>query len=236
MPLPIPARSGIRPAMPANSDESANGNSFDPERDHDLDWPWTLYFNGEPMPRWANCWTLCNLFQPAKELIGESPWLADCTDFCRLLDRMDLAHTVSSEEPDVFRICCLTMLVLLLQHEPTVLKTLESEAAACGTPPKIIFDGVRDGLAAMHRLTVRDGSAFWSVGYDSDLCALNEAIRRFRFPSSHADRLDPPHVRERSYEATNRIHALRFSLIEVLGTHHQPKDVRRFIHELPTNA
>ena len=204
--------------------------------DHDLDWPWTLYFNGEVMPRWANCWNLCNLPRPSTTPIAERYWLADNHDFSRLVDRMDLAHTVDSEEPDVFRICCLTLLTVLLQNEPTVLLTLEPEAAASGTTPQTIFSGVRDGLAAMHTLTVRDGMAFWSIGYDSDLAALNEAIRRFRFPSSHADRLDPPHVRERCREAASRIRSLRCGLIELLGTRHQPKDLRRFIHELPTNA
>ena len=206
------------------------------DRDHDADWPWTLYFNGEPTPRWANCWNLCNLLQPARKSIGDSVWLADYSTFCRLHDRMDLAHTVDSEEPDVFRICCITLLALLLRHEASVLHTLAPYAADCETTPESIFAGVRDGLITMHQFTVRDGFAFWSAGYDTDRLALANSIRRFRLPLSDSDRLEAPHIAARGFEASSRIRSLRSSLIELLATQHQHKEIRRFIHELPTNA
>jgi hypothetical protein len=97
------------------------------EHDHDQDWPWTLHFNGLPIPRWANCWNLCGLSSAVTEFIGRQHTVCDSQDFSRTADKMDLAHSVESEDVGCFRICCLTMMVLLLRHQTTVLKTLSSQ-------------------------------------------------------------------------------------------------------------
>lgn len=215
------------------------------EHDHDLDYPWTLYFNGEPMPRWANCWAQVGLLQYA----NKSFWEHSCTDygaaFSLLQDQMDLAHTVESADGAMFRICCLNLLVLLLRHKSAVLEKLagtdadermDDEATHTGGTAREIYNGVRDGLVAMHALTLRDGIAFWSVGYERDFARLTEAMRRSRLHSSHPDYLDPPHVIAGRDEVSFRIRALRCGLLEILSTQHLSKDIRRFIHELPLKA
>jgi hypothetical protein len=213
--------------------------SIEPEtrrHDHDLDWPWTLYFNGEAVPRWANCWNLCELPESSRDLFVDYPWLADRQDFERLCNRMDLAHTVDSEDPVLFRILSLSLLVSLLRHEAAVRAALAPSAEAARVPVSIIFEGIRDGAAAMHTLTVRDQFSFWSVGYDDDQTRLAEAIRQSRRPPTHESYVAPPHVLERNRVATYRLHRLRCELLELIRAQRHPKSFRRFVHELPTCA
>ncbi len=206
------------------------------ERDHDLDWPWTLYFNGEPVQRWANCWNLCRFPESSREVFAEFPWLVDYLDFVRLCDRMDLAHTIESEDPVIFRVHSLSLLLLLLRNEAHVRAALAPFAEEAGIPPSAIFEGLRDGVAAMHMLTVRDQLSFWSVGYPEDQVQLAAAFQQSRLPPSPQDYVAPPHIRERNRLANHRIHSLRSELLELLRTQQHPKDFRRFVHELPTHV
>jgi hypothetical protein len=148
---------------------------------------------------------------------------------------MDLAHTIDSEDPVIFRIQSLSLLVLLLRQETAIQAALAPLAAEVGTSANIIFEGIRDGVAMMHRLTVRDRFAYWTVGYDGDRGELVEAISQSR-PTHHDDGLAPPHIRERNQGAEDRIHSLRCELLDLLRAGHYPKDFRRFIHELPTRV
>ncbi len=208
----------------------------DPDyRDHDLDWPWTLYFNGEAVPQWANCWNLCELPDSSSELFVNHTWIVDYSDFVRLCNRMDLAHTIDSEDPVIFRIQSLSLLVLLLRQEANIRAALAPCGAEMGITANTIFEGIRDGVAMMHRLTVRDHFAFWTVGYEQDRVELIEAIRQSR-PKPPEDCLAPPHIRERNQRAEERIHSLRCELLDLLRVGHYPKDFRRFIHELPTRV
>ncbi|MDB6071703.1 MAG: hypothetical protein JWL81_2874 [Verrucomicrobiales bacterium] len=206
--------------------------------DHDLDYPWTLYFNGEPMPRWSNCWSLCHLLQHANGSIMDETYygLRCLQDLQDLQDRMDLAHIVDSEDGNMFRICCLTLLALLLEHKSAVLEALAPWNADDSKTAEDIYTGVRGGLVAMHALTLRDGFAFWSVGYDTDFVILSEAMKRAQLPSSHPDHLEPPHVRKRRADVSARLRALRCSLLGSIETQKLSKDIRRFIHDLPTKA
>jgi hypothetical protein len=203
------------------------------EHDHDQDWPWTLYFNGFPMPKWSNCWNLCGLSSAATALFESQHAVCDDRYFTRTADKMDLAHSVESEDVECFRICCLAMMVVLLRHQTTAIATLSPYATDTGTPAKTIFDGLRDGLAEIHRLSVRDNFAIWTVGYEADLASLNEVLRRLRLPAGDPDRVEEPHVCARRREVSDRVRSLRSSLVDVLSAEHQPKEIRRFIHELP---
>ncbi len=203
--------------------------------DHDLDWPWTLYFNGEAVARWANCWNLCEFPENSSELFMEHTWIVDYSDFVRLCNRMDLAHTIDSEDPVLFRIQSLSLLVLLLRQENRIKAKLAPLAAEDGTTPNTIFEGIRDGVAAMHRLVVRDQFAFWTVGYEGDGAALLEAVRQSP-PTPSLSGVVPPHIRDRNRGAEDRLHSLRCELLELLRAGHYPKDFRRFIHELPTRV
>lgn len=208
----------------------------DPDwHDHDLDWPWTLYFNGEAVPRWTNCWNLCQLPDSSSELFTEHTWIVDYSDFVRLCNRMDLAHTIDSEDPVVFRIQSLSLLVLLLRHVTHIQAALAPFAAEMGTTVNTIIEGIRDGVAMMHHLTVRDRFAFWTVGYEGDRVELVEAISHSH-PTPPEDCVAPPHIRERNRGAEDRIHSLRCELLDLLQAGHYPKDFRRFIHELPTHV
>jgi hypothetical protein len=165
----------------------------------------------------------------------EHTWIVDYSDFVRLCNRMDLAHTIDSEDPVLFRIQSLSLLVLLLRQEKRIRAALVQFAAERGTTANTIFEGIRDGVAAMHRLVVRDQFAFWTVGYEGDGAKLLEAIRQSP-PTPSFSGVVPPHIRNRNRGAEDRLHSLRCELLELVRIGHYPKDFRRFVHELPTRV
>lgn len=71
--------------------------------------------------------------------------------------------------------------------------------------------------------------------YEGDRVELVEAISHSR-PTPPEDSVAPPHIRERNRSAEDRIHSLRYEVLDLLQAGHYPKDFRRFIHELPTHV
>ena len=200
----------------------------------DHDFPWPHYFNGEPLPRWSNCWHLVPMLSYAEEYMKD--WEDELVGFqhlWRLRCRMDHLGVVESEDPEVFRVCCFTLCYVLLRHEADILKALEAEGHQYGGTPLEIFTGVRDGLFAMHRSCLAEGIAFWSSGYEADRDGLRDAMSRTRLSSSDPDWLEPPHLQQRRSDAECRLGHIRSDMLSLLGTRGYPKEVRRLIHELP---
>ncbi|MDB6075859.1 MAG: hypothetical protein JWO89_3499 [Verrucomicrobiaceae bacterium] len=199
----------------------------------DHDFPWTHYFNGEPLPRWSNCWHLVPMHSYAEEYMNR--WEGDLVGYQRLWRlgcRMDHLG-VESEDPEVFRLCCLTLCYVLLRHKAEILKELEADGPRYGATPLEIFTGVRGGLFAMYRRCLADGIAFWASGYEADRDALREAMRRSRLQPSDPDWLEPPHLWRQRLDAQFRRSQIRSDILSLLGTRVYSKEVRRLIHELP---
>ena len=210
--------------------------AVDPDSPYpESDFPWSLHFNGVPMPRWANCWHLVPLLERAEVFMSD--WdLIGYAHLWRLHCRIDHVGGVESADPDVFRICSLALSFLMVRDEAAILDELSTSDYLYGGTPQELYSGVRDGLFAMHQLCTADGIAFWSAGYDTDHLLLTEAIRRHRLPQSDPEWLEAPHMSTDRFEKECRIRYLRGDLISLIGTRPIPKSVRRFIHELPKNA
>ena len=69
----------------------------------EADFPWTLYFQGEPMPKWSNCWH----WQGVAD--SDADWYVD-----EVHTRMDHTGVVESEESEVFVIAAQQMLLALI--------------------------------------------------------------------------------------------------------------------------
>ncbi len=199
----------------------------------DHDFPWTHYFNGEPMPRWSNCWHLVPVFSHAEAYMTR--WgddLVGVNHLNSIFCKMDHIGP-ESEDPEVFRICCLSLAFVLVRHEAEILQDLETEGSQYGGTPMEIFTGVRDGVFAMHRRCLTDGVAFWASGYEADREALLEAMRRSRLPPDDPDWLEPPHLERQRLHTNCRLSSIRSDILSLLGTRVYSKDVRRLIHGLP---
>ena len=200
----------------------------------DSDCPWTMYFNGQPMPRWANSWHLLEILQQAEEFMRGWDEAVDFKRFWHLHCRIDHVGVVESEEPEAFRVCCLTVIFLMLREKETIFHQLNLRADELGASTSEIVDGLRDGLFAMYHLSLADGIAFWTSGYDADRERLCEAIRCHRLPRDHPDWLEAPHVSKNRSEALLRMKFMRRDINSLLGARPISKDIRRLIHELPT--
>jgi hypothetical protein len=159
--------------------------------------PWTLYFNGEVMPKWAAMW---HWWDYPAALAAMHPRANFSCDFdlgqiAAIQNRIDHVGLVESADVRQFRMTTVILLAALLQHEETALRQIREASMASGTSdePMQIYADIRDGLIAMHHLSTRDGLAFWTNGYEVDRARLVERIRRYRLPREDTGFLEAPH-------------------------------------------
>jgi hypothetical protein len=202
----------------------------------DDDFPWTMYFNGHPMPRWANCWHLIPILGRAEDLMREWSCTADFKRLWSLSRRIDHCGAAESEDPEIFRVCCTTLIYLMLRDEQAILDEMTRDGASRASASVEIFTGVRDGLFAMNHRCREDGFAFWGSGYEADREFLCEYIRRYRLPQGHPDWVEPPHMGKFRRENLWQVDSMRRDIVALLGTRPLPKEVRRLIHELPKES
>ena len=204
------------------------------ERDHDLDYPWVLYFNDEAMPKWANCWYIYKyLPQPVHELLGQST-VTSSSFIDDLFCRMNEAHRIRSEDSNLFRLTVLRLLAIFLQHENQILLNMRKSGLADAAELKEVFDGVIDGFRRMHDLALRDGMAMWTAGYQEDGNKLKEAIRRYRLPVSDPQHLEPPHIVNAQAKVARELRAARKRLQGISKARRHREVVKDFIEHIPT--
>jgi hypothetical protein len=203
------------------------------------DYPWTLYFNGFEMPRYANCWSECG----ARELGYESciqEWpnpkdaraAMETARFEEIYFSIHHVGSIESADPLVFRRISLRLLYALLSNRERVLADLTSKFPNLGSP-QVIFQGVCDGLFRMDKLAAEQDLAFWSAGYNADRENLLNAIHRSKLAPGDPGYFEPPHLARRRADETRAIEFLRKDIIKLLGTLPLNKEIRRQIHEIP---
>lgn len=108
--------------------------------------------------------------------------------------RIDHVGTIESADPDVFRYAVQEILCILLDKREAVFEKLKNTTHSPANVDEVYHDLV-DGAFQMRELTIRDGLAFWTRGYESDCSRLVEAIRRASLTQDDPDHESPPHVR-----------------------------------------
>ncbi len=203
------------------------------DRYPDSEFPWTMYFNGHPMPRWANCWHFIPFLSRAEDLMREWSCTADFKRLWRLSCRIDHCGGAESEDPEIFRVCCTTLIYLMLRDEETMLKEMLHEGISVDAAPGEVFTGVLGGLFAMNQHCRKDGYAIWTSGYEADREVLGDFIRRYQLPIEHPDRTELPHLGTFRRENMFQVDSMRRDIVGLLGTRPISKEIRRSIHELP---
>jgi hypothetical protein len=203
------------------------------------DYPWTFYFNGVEMPRFANCWGECNagkLMHDFCRRCWPDPEEFDAAleenRFFQIEARIDHGGTIESFDPLEFRMVSLRLLLCLLIDEEQVVAHLTEHFPSLGRPADV-FRGVCDGIFKMNQLVAQDGIAFWSAGYKADGERLREAIRRHRLPPGHADYLEAPHLERTRRNDKITIEFLRKDVLKLVQKMKLSKDMRSKIHNIP---
>lgn len=183
----------------------------------EIDFPWTHYFQGVPMPRWSNCWH----FLPVAD--SSVDWYLD-----QVRGRLDHVGTIESEEAAVFAIAAQQVLLNALDRKEEFLREVE-----CPTMEReAVYQGLLSGLQQMIATCDREEVVFWTSGYARDREILVDAIRRFQLGSAHPDYFTPPHRIRRRQEHLLHLNIQRRALRGRSSTAGFDKALKRFLHEL----
>jgi hypothetical protein len=181
----------------------------------DTDFPWPLYFHGTKMPKWAAWWP------PVPE--SDVDWFVD-----QVHGRIDHVGCVESEESDVFTIAAQQTLLTLIDN-PTWVPEIEGAA----DPERLeIRTQIIRSIQQMIEIAQRHPVVFWGSGYQCDLEAILDAIRRSELSVDHPDYLEPPHRVRRRRDRLFQLNWQRKELCRRLPAIGPDKVLQRFIHEL----
>jgi hypothetical protein len=160
----------------------------------DKDFPWTFYFNGMPMPKWAAQW-------PSSRKIEHGNWDADVgpRDLYIIQCKIDHVGKVESASPHVFLYAVQELLCMLVTEREGVLDIIRDRNYP-NTEPLEVYNNLTEAAFEMRALTKHDGVAFWTSGYQADQMRLMEAMRRAALPPSDPEFVAAPHVKERQAE------------------------------------
>jgi hypothetical protein len=183
----------------------------------DSDFPWTLYFQGVAMPKWANCW----YFHPMAD--SSVDWYVD-----QVHGRLDHVGVIESENSDIFAIVAQQVLLSMLERKEEFIRELDHPPAE----REGIYDGLLSGLQRMIVISDDEEVVFWTSGYVRDQEKLIDAMRRFRLGASHPDYFCPPHRIRRRQERLSHLNLQRRKLRGRSATTGLPKAVKRFLHDL----
>jgi hypothetical protein len=156
----------------------------------DRDFPWTFYFNGVAMPKWAAQWP------PVPS--NSSDWDKNVgpRDLYIIRCKIDHIGKIESANPHIFLYAVQEILCLLVTEHEAVMQHYERNAQHWSVHPEEIFNGVLEGAFQMRERVRKDGHAFWTSGYEADCFSLVQAIRRANLPPKHPEFEAPPHVRD----------------------------------------
>lgn len=180
------------------------------------DFPYTLFFQGIALPRWANCWG----FVAAPD--AEAEWFVD-----RVWGRIDHVGIVESEEAGIFIIAAQKLLRVMLQNPADCLRYAPDKGESLSY--EVIYAGLVGGLRRMIELAEYEDVVFWTSGYPRDGEMLREAITKYR-----AGEFIPPHRTKWRHEIETMIWTQRRDLRRLAASGNVEKETRRFIHALPS--
>jgi hypothetical protein len=202
----------------------------------DKDFPWTLYFNGRPMPKYAAMWHWWQYHQAFEGEFNAKFYSSELSldMIAGIQTRIDHGGNVESADPDTFMLASLVVLSLLLRHREVAIPQLRESALAAGMHDgERVYEDLCGGFAAMHRIAAEDDLAFWTNGYDADRLYLMECIRQHRLPREHPDYFEAPHVRWHRTSTQFDADWIRRDLVQRLEKGGLPKEARTLIHRLP---
>lgn len=187
---------------------------------------WTLFFNGEPMPRHAQLWEFA-----VKPLLGvtcDDP--VGWPDVVSVVWGLETVGGVESCAPAIFVYAVQELLLCALEQQDRTLACLRANPNV-PAPAEEVLQGLIEGAFQMRNAVLQQKMAYWSVGYEEwELPALrHEMEAATELPVSH---MLPPHQRKRLswLKILVQVQAGRFHQLAQSGT--LPKEMRRRLHNV----
>ena len=188
--------------------------------------PFTLFFNGEPMPPHSQLWEFA--VEPLLEVTCDDP--VGWREVVTVVWGLESLAKVESCAPAIFVYAIQELILYALEKPDQVITALRSKPTLAAQAEEVV-QGLIEGAFQMREAVLKERKAYWSVGYEEwELPALrHEMESATELP---ADFSLPPHHRERLNWL--KIHlegqASRFHQLAQSGT--LPKEMRRRLHNV----
>jgi hypothetical protein len=176
------------------------------------------------MPKWGACWgmaclgTFLQIHRDAGQDIGHR-------DVAIIACRIDHLGSIESADPGIFIYVIQEVLRILLVER-------EKVCAGLAKHSEEIYPNLVEAAFRMRELTLKNGCAFWTSGYEFDRERLIETMRRCNLPANSAEYELPPHVQQFRRELQWLYDAQIQSLHQLAQSGVFSKDVRKRLHEI----
>jgi len=155
------------------------------------DFPFTFYFNGEPLPKWGACWMMPRVL----EFLDTSSYWSQGLSHERIWDiycKIDHIGGPESADPEVFLFTVQEILLVLLKKRSRVLRKLNQFKK--DDSPELIYQNLLTAAFRMRELVLAQNHAFWISGYPADQAFLLDTMRRCALPVDHPEYQTAPHL------------------------------------------
>jgi hypothetical protein len=189
---------------------------LDPNDYQEADSPWTLYFQGEAMPKWSNCWMWIGV--PDSNM----DWYVD-----QVRGRID-HQGIESEDSEIF----------IIAAQQTLIAAIDIRDSFASHPPtrpeedRKIYANLIEGIFKMIAIAETTDVVFWTSGYDRDKENLQEAISKYQLGETHPDFSPPPHRARRRDELLFNLNWSRKKLRKRIQDGKLEKMFRNHLHNL----
>ncbi len=187
----------------------------------DSDFPFTLFFNGESMPKWSNIWP--------SVVLEDQYFDQRVMEICFRIDNEGMLY---SEDASLFIVAAQETLSWVIKNQDQFRENIESRPGGAGFD----LEGWLSALFRMIEIAEHQSVVFWTSGYAADQKAILELMRRHKLGPEHPDYLEAPHVVERRKQCDSLIEKQRKSLRREIRTTSVSKKLRSSIHALPKRA
>jgi len=155
------------------------------------DFPYTFYFNGEPLPKWSACWMMARVL----EFLDTADYWSERLSYERIWDiycRIDHVGGPESADPEIFLFTIQEILLVLLKKRSRVLRKLNMFKK--DAPPEEIYQNLVAAAFRMRELVLEQNRAFWLSGYPADQARLLDTMRCCALPVDHPEYRLAPHL------------------------------------------
>ena len=174
------------------------------------------------MPKWGACWGMAGTgtflqIEPDQDIGHRDVAIIAC--------RIDHIGSIESADAGIFVYVIQEVLRILLSEREKICARLTKHS------PEIYFNLI-DAAFRMRELTLRDGCAFWTSGYEFDRDRLVETMRRCNLGANSAEYELPPHVQQFRHELEWTYESQICSLHKLAQSGIFSKDIRKRLHEI----
>lgn len=192
----------------------------------DTDFPYTMYFCGEPMPKWAAQWYWV---APTEDIRDPELWQVL---YWRLLCRIDHVGGVETEDALIFRVAAQHLLISVVADMAAVRSRLTTAPGLSICDVDAALHGITDGLVRMIIIAHQRSLVAWTSGYEADRQHLLADMARMELPPNHPEHMFPPHTVTRESELKGERDSQVRRLHQLAESGHLTKHMRTMLYQI----